>query len=261
LNNRKAKLFALMSLMMITLAPSPVWAITYGVPDGSGHPNVGAMIVDIHNEKRQICSGTLIAPTVFLTAAHCTSIVEALGITEVWVTFDTEFSSTSTLIPGTTHTNPGYNMAQSDPGDIAVITFETPIIGIIPASLPTAGLFDQMSVRNGLHDQEFTAVGYGLQEPTYGGGPPVWGTSGTRMVATSTFKAINPAWLRLSQNPATSDGGTCFGDSGGPNFLGNSDQIAGITITGDSMCQATNVIYRLDTPAARTFLTNYVTLP
>ena len=81
------------------------------------------------------------------------------------------------------------------------------------------------------------------------------------MVATSTFEALNKTWLRLSQNPATGDSGTCFGDSGGPNFLDTSTMIAGITITGDSVCRSTNVTYRLDTPSARTFLANFVALP
>jgi hypothetical protein len=81
------------------------------------------------------------------------------------------------------------------------------------------------------------------------------------MVTTSSFNAINQASLRLSQNPATNDGGTCFGDSGGPNFLGKSDTIAAITMTGDAVCQATNVTYRLDTSSARTFLKSFVTLP
>ena len=65
------------------------------------------------------------------------------------------------------------------------------------------------------------------------------------------------------QNPATGDGGTCFGDSGGPQFL-NVDgirTIVSITITGDAVCRATNVAYRLDTSSARTFLSPYVNLP
>ena len=62
-------------------------------------------------------------------------------------------------------------------------------------------------------------------------------------------------------NPAKGDGGTCYGDSGGPNFLGATDIVAATTITGDSVCRSTNVDYRLDTPAARTFLGAYVTLP
>jgi hypothetical protein len=67
--------------------------------------------------------------------------------------------------------------------------------------------------------------------------------------------------LRLSQNPSTGDGGTCYGDSGGPNFLGDSQVIASITITGDIPCRSRNVTYRLDTLSARAFLGQFVTLP
>ncbi len=251
------------TLTVVLLAIAPAEAITYGVPDNNGHPNVGAMIADLKdgNGQRQICSGTLISPTVFLTAAHCTDYLESRNISEVFVTFDSELTETSTLIRGTMHTNPGYNQKQSDPGDIAVITFAQPVTGITPAKLPTAGLFDQMSARNGLKNQTFTAVGYGLLERQVGGGQPTFGESNLRMVTTSSFNAINQASLRLSQNPATNDGGTCNGDSGGPNFLGNTDTIAAITMTGDAVCQATNVTYRLDTSSARTFLKSFVTLP
>ena len=81
------------------------------------------------------------------------------------------------------------------------------------------------------------------------------------MSAVGTLNATTPAWLRISMNPSTGNGGTCYGDSGGPNFLGTSDVIASTTITGDFTCRATNVTYRLDTPSARTFLDDYVTLP
>ncbi len=75
------------------------------------------------------------------------------------------------------------------------------------------------------------------------------------MFSFSSFNALNGGYLRLSQNPSTGDGGTCFGDSGGPNFLtlnGQRIQVA-ITITGDSVCRATNVVYRLDTASAQGF--------
>ena len=81
------------------------------------------------------------------------------------------------------------------------------------------------------------------------------------MVATGTLNSTNPSWLRISMNPSTGNGGTCYGDSGGPNFLGTTQIIAAITITGDAVCRSTNVVYRLDTQSARTFLGQYVTLP
>ena len=69
----------------------------------------------------------------------------------------------------------------------------------------------------------------------------------------------------LSQNPATGNGGTCYGDSGGPNFLGagasETNILAATTITGDTACRSTNVDFRLDTPSARAFLGQYVALP
>ena len=81
------------------------------------------------------------------------------------------------------------------------------------------------------------------------------------MFSYETFAALNKTLLRLSQNPATDNGGACFGDSGGPNFLHDSNKLVSITITGDSVCRATNVTYRLDTPSARAFLDDYVKLP
>jgi hypothetical protein len=81
------------------------------------------------------------------------------------------------------------------------------------------------------------------------------------MVATGTLNAITPAWLRISMNPSTGDGGTCYGDSGGPNFLGTTNVVAALTVTGDAVCRATNVDYRLDTDSARRFLAQYVGLP
>ena len=83
------------------------------------------------------------------------------------------------------------------------------------------------------------------------------------MYAFAEYNALSPGYLRLSQNPATGNGGACYGDSGGPNLL----TVEGVrilvatTVTGDAVCRATNVAYRLDTPLARQFLGAYVALP
>jgi hypothetical protein len=82
-----------------------------------------------------------------------------------------------------------------------------------------------------------------------------------RGVATGTLNSTNASWLRISMNPSTGNGGTCYGDSGGPNFLGTTNIVAATTITGDSICRSTNVTYRMDTASARGFLGQYVTLP
>jgi secreted trypsin-like serine protease len=242
-------------------------AITYGQPDDGLHPNVGAMIRlrPSDNQLRIVCSGSLIAPTVFLTASHCTSFVESTGQTDIWVTFDSSFTASSKLIHGTMHTNPLYNQRQSDPEDIAVITLDEPVTNVTPAQLPTAGLLDEMKADGTLRDQLFTSVGYGIQEPVPGPGGIAHEFPMERWYSVGEFWALNDVWLRLAQTQATGDGGTCNGDSGGPEFLGagatETPIQVSVTITGDAECFATNVDYRLDTPQARAFLGQFVTLP
>jgi hypothetical protein len=161
------------------------------------------------------------------------------------------------LIRGTWVTTPGYNQRQSDPGDLAVILLSRNI-ATAPAALPRIGLFDEMKAAGTLRGQRFTAVGYGVHEAQTGGGPPTLPFDGERWRAVSSFDALTAAWLRLKQNDATGDGGTCFGDSGGPNFLGagrtETNTIASVTVTGDAMCVATNTTLRLDTPGAHGFI-------
>lgn len=242
-------------------------AITYGQPDGSRHPSTGAMVFFSPSRQafRVTCSGTLIAPTVFLTAAHCTSFLEEHGISDVWVTFDAQFSQSSPLHHGVMHTNPLFNKTSSDPEDIAVITLDDPVLGIAPVHLPPAGLLSAMKGAGTLNGTRFTSVGYGDQEARNEPGGHVFTFTGERRFASGEFNALTHTLLKLSENPATGDGGTCFGDSGGPQFLGagasETNTEVSLTLTGDTYCRATNVDYRLDTPQARTFLRNYVTLP
>src|SRR5215208_768757 len=112
-------------------------AITYGQLDGNRHPQVGALVGEFSSGTFPYCSGTLIAPNVFLTAAHCN-----IGASRVYVTFDTKFSSKSKLYAGTYYYDPQYNWRQDDTHDIAVVVFDKPINGITPARLPEASQLD-----------------------------------------------------------------------------------------------------------------------
>jgi trypsin len=270
--------FLLLALVIALLAPIAARAITYGFVDSSNtYSNVGAFIV--HRSDGAIfpiCSGTLIAPGVFLTAGHCTDYfnqtLDPLGFT-AFVSFDASIpfgdltsNKTQLIAVQDVITNPGYNQAQSDSGDLGVLLISSRSTrGITPATLPALGLLDELDAQNGLKNAVFTPVGYGVQNRLVGGGPPLFQDINPvpRMFAFSSFNSLNGGYLRLSQNPSTGNGGTCFGDSGGPNFLTLAGKLILVanTVTGDSVCRSTNVVYRLDTASARSFLGSYVALP
>ena len=248
------------------LAAGAALGINYGQPDGTRHPNVGAVIrLRSDGQYRILCSGSLIAPRVFLTASHCTRFLEDQGISDVWVTFDPTFTQSSPRIHGTMHSNPNFSQRQSDPGDIAVITLDQAVTNVAPVQLPPAGLLDDMKDEGTLNGTLFTSVGYGVQEPHPGPGGITNPFPMERWFSVGEFNALNKAFMRISQTQATGDGGTCSGDSGGPQFLGaganETNTQVSITITGDVFCFATNVVYRVDTPQARAFLDDFVTLP
>lgn len=257
----KRHIFAAAAAIFATLAVvGGALAITNGQPDGNGHPEVGALLAQqaFSDGTWQECTGTLIAPRVFLTAAHCD-----LGVNRVEITFASAFNrATSTTYWGVWHADPAYNKSASDPHDIAVVVLDKAVKGITPAQLPAANSLAGLS-----GDQRFTSVGYGAQSVTNGPGGKTFHYSDVRYVAVGTLNSIpgNDSWLRISQNASTGNGGTCYGDSGGPNFLGAGASetriVAATTITGDTACRSTNVDYRLDSPSARAFLSSYVTLP
>jgi V8-like Glu-specific endopeptidase len=258
---RRIALVGLTAAALVAFAAGSASAITNGAPDGIGHPEAGALIADtaFSDGTWAYCSGTLIAPTVVVTAAHCGDP----GQTTARVAFSSQYHDGDPLYVGQFIPDPRFRGAQSDPFDIAVIVFAHPVPGITPAQLPTAGLLDQMKADGSLKSATFTAVGYGSLAPINGPGGKTYTYTDTRNVAAGSLNSLTNAWLRLSQNKSTGNGGTCYGDSGGPNYLGGaaSHLLVANTITGDTACRSTNVDYRLDTDGARSFLGQFVTLP
>ncbi len=252
-------------LLMLAVTAMPALAITWGEPD-TVHTNVGAMVVDWPGYgPYQVCSGTLVHPRVFLTAGHCTEGWEGTGVETFWVNFDQYALNEATLLEvKEVITHPDYNWGPtSNPHDVGVLILAEPAVGITPALLPEEGFLDGLRkeglLAQGADKAKFTMVGYG---GTLNWPPPDIDYDDSRQVALSEFRALLKAWLRLSQNPATGDGGTCGGDSGGPAFWTQEDGtevLVGITSWGDPLCISAGFNYRVDIPETLTFVQSAIT--
>jgi hypothetical protein len=125
--------------------------------------------------------------------------------------------------------------------------------------LPEVDQLDVLKKRRGLQDTTFTAVGYGLQRIN----PVFVQADRVRMVAYPHLIQINVPGstgdfsLLLSNNHST--GGTCFGDSGGPNFLGDSNIVTGVTSFGkNGNCAGTGGVFRMDRQDVIDFVTPFL---
>jgi hypothetical protein len=240
------------AVLLLLIVVLPATAITWGELD-TEHDNVGAMVVDWPGfGPFQVCSGTLIHERVFLTAGHCTYDLDTFGIETVWVNFDEyALNSGSLLLVEEVVTHPDYYWGPtSNPHDVGVLILAEPATGIEVANLPDLGFLDQLrkdgKLNQGKEKAKFTLVGYGgvLDWP-----PPQVSWDDYRRFAESEYRALLKSWLRMSQNQAAGDGGTCSGDSGGPAFWTEPDGteiLVGITSWGDVPCVASGFNYRVD---------------
>ncbi len=250
---RKQMLFVVFSVIVIlALAVSPAGAITDGELDGNGHPYVGLMVAqDADGNPLWRCSGTLLSPTLFLTAGHCTEAPAAH--VEIWFDADVQSGIPANGYPfegdagGTPYTHPNYNPNAFYLFDLGVVVLDKPVKKIKTFGvLPELNVLDQLATSRGTQNVTFTAVGYGLQEIN----PVFVEAERVRMVAYPHLIQINGGLvgdfsLLLSNNHST--GGTCFGDSGGPNFIGDSNVVGGVTSFGlNGNCAGTGGVYRVD---------------
>lgn len=256
---------ALLVPLALAVFVVPAAAITWGEKDTTGrYPNVGTILARISGAVYQWCSGTLIDKRVFLTAGHCTvnlpTYLASALVQEIHVSFDAD-----PFADGTWHdvtsviTHPEFSFKpRSNWHDNGVLILKDPVSDITPATLPNEGFLDQLkgegALGNGTHGAKFTVVGYGasLTFP-----PPVPYRNDVRQFALSEFRALLPAWLRMSQQGRTGDGGTCYGDSGGPTFWEGPDGdriLVATTTWGDLPCVTSGFNQRIDVASALTFI-------
>jgi hypothetical protein len=276
----------------ITISFSQVWGITYGEPDGDGHPFVAA-VVGINTADggavRGRCSGALIQlldnRSAILTAGHCAYFWFAVGNDAVGITFEPEIGdnpdtdsldpSRYPIIGGTVVLHPDYGPPGSwnPQNDLAIVVFnedETDdildewgaISGFDAASLIPLNYLSNLKKKD-LKALEVKNVGYGIIErlnfpgSNAGGVMPAQGYGVRRVSFPSSVLSIDQTRVHMSQNPAREDEGTCNGDSGSPNYInyqGDPNVILSVTSSGDSFCRATNIGARVDTPQAVDFI-------
>ncbi|MBL8156441.1 MAG: trypsin-like serine protease [Anaerolineae bacterium] len=249
---KKGFLVLALVLALASITFGSVGAITYGELDGNRHPYVGLMVAqDANGGVLWRCSGTLMSPTLFLTAGHCTEAPAAH--VEIWFASDVDAGRPGNGYPnkgevgGTPYTHPQYNPNAFVLYDLGVVVLDKPMPMSKYGALPKLNVLDKMARQRGLQDVTFTAVGYGLQRIN-----PVFVESArVRMLARPHLIMINvPGFtgdfsILLSNNAST--GGTCFGDSGGPNFIGDSNVVGGVTSFGiNGNCAGTGGVYRVD---------------
>jgi V8-like Glu-specific endopeptidase len=239
------------ALLLLGALAGPAVAVTDGELDGNGHPYVGLMVAQrADGTPLWRCSGTLISSTIFLTAGHCTESPAAH--VEIW--FDADVTDAAAHdypfdgdVGGTPYTHPSYDPNAFYLFDLGVVVLDKPMKMKKYGKLPALDQLDQLQPSS---STLFTAVGYGLQKSFPDAASWKDSAQRVRMVANPHLVQINTGFtgdgsLVLSNN--ANSGGTCFGDSGGPNFVGNTNVVGGVTSFGlNGTCGGTGGVYRVD---------------
>lgn len=276
---------AVASLLVAVLA-TPAGAITHGTLDGDNHPYVGLMTAHAATgEYLWRCSGTLVSPTVFVTAGHCVEPDDSQGFgpptfavvffSDTLIEPDPDFTLTTrscagidgypcgdaneTAITGSLHENPNWDPNAFFTNDLGVVVLDQPYDPGSFGALPEPGQLDGLKVGP---RTRFDAVGFGLQRafPDAASWKDV--QDRVRMISHPWLLQVDTGYvgdysLLLSNNARS--GGTCFGDSGGPNFLAGTNVIAGVTSFGLSWyCGGGGGVYRLDNEDDLSFIESFM---
>lgn len=266
---------AIALVALVVLMTGSAFAITGNWVTDNEHPFVG--LVCIYNEDGDFIwrgSGSLISPTVVLTAGHVVDTAEGAASARVY--FQQDAGAHYDPAQGFDPTS-GYPLYDSEDGlsrtsdelynygfadfagfpnthDAGLVILDQPIIMSEYGQLPEAGVLDSLATARGLKKPVFTPSGYGLTYSVQEHSALSDISYRSRLMARSTLvnlRSHNTDGFNLqTQGNGDGRGGTCSGDSGGPVFLGGFDSnlIVGVTSFGmNSLCRGTDYAYRVDT--------------
>ena len=288
----KKMLFAVFSVIAIlAMVVSPALAITGDWQKDFEHPFVGlAVFYDANGDFIWRCSGSLLSPTVFLTAGHCADTAGGAVTARIYFQQDaganydpnTELDpitgypdycadgtlgvSCATVAAGNIY-NFGFTGSLTLPNthDVGLLVLEQAITLPEYGQLPEANTLDSLATSRGTQDIFFTASGYGLtyKNQLQNGKPNI--SFRERLMAEATLvnldSALNSGFNLQTSGNGDGKGGTCNGDSGGPVFLGKttSNLIVGVTSFGlNALCRGTDFAYRVDQPEVLAWIQSYM---
>jgi len=276
------KLFVLMAALVGTLAiaAAPGSAITGDWVEDNEHPYVGLVVFyDEEGEFLWRCTGSLLTPTVLLTAGHCADTVSGAVTARVYfqqdagVNYDPatevdpvsgypEYCAAGTLGVTCATSDELYNfdftgsLTIPNTHDVGLVILDQPIALPEYGVLAEAGSLDPLATQRGRQDVTFTVSGYGLTYRQNVNNKKPNESYRERLMALSHLVNLNSG-LNAGFNLQTvgngkGEGGTCSGDSGGPVFYGGyeSNTIVAVTSFGlNALCRGTDFAYRTDTEA------------
>ena len=260
-------LTAALALLLSCLAAAPAGAISGGTLD-HGHRYAGMLALqDGDGRWFGQCSGFYGGDGTFVTAAHCLDWLEGEGIAadDLGVTFDAEISwseagDAEVVSDHEWHRAVAYAFhGEMDYGAVSLASVPG---GLQAPAWPSVGRLDAMKVRGGLQPRTvFDSVGYGVVPGRSRGRNTWFEFAPGRMLATSRYQTLSGDWLKLNANDhIKGNGGPCFGDSGGPTLIHDTDTVVAFSAGGHNFCWGYAENLRLDTQAARDFYGEFIDL-
>jgi secreted trypsin-like serine protease len=240
------------TLFALLFSPTSSQAITFGeevLSGGTEHPYIISIWYTTTPERAPefICSGTLIEPTVVLTAAHCVKDTGAY-----YVKYGNNLLKEGSLREVTaTWKSPQYSQSQSV-GDVGLMRLSYPALGI-----QTIPLANTVAIKKILTNKKtrLEALGWGIDQ---NGNNATYLRKVSAKDESSAMKTRfknnwrSDVWLAAGKYDSKQKvyAGVCSGDSGGPLFAVNGSQRIQVGVTSfgfseDCEVRAPSVFMRL----------------